>query len=446
MTSALLGTLATSIFIQLCGVLSGVVMARGLGPAGRGEFASVILWPGTIEGLVDLGMVASITYFGAKGSPREVLGNTIAITLAQTVVLVAGGAWAVSMALSGYGDGTVRAAQIYVVAMAYTLWIEHGLAFLNGRMRFRSFNGLRLVAVGCSTGGVVGLAIVGQLTVLNVVLMMTLVALATLGVTLVVVWRTGEAHWRSDGRLRQQMLLYGVKVYPGHLSGMFQGNLNQLVISVALAPAAMGLYAIATTLAAPIGLLGTTAMLVVIPAMARAGSPAEQRLIAGRVVRLSLWAGALVVVLLLLWVPGIVELFFGARFPAAQHAAGLLLVASILVNTSVVLVAVLKGLNLPGVASKAQVANLVITAIAIAALLGPFGIEGAALAALLGSATNCLALGFVVCRALNMPAWEILLVQMSDLAYLLAQLHTVLRSIARGRVAALPTRDDGSPR
>ena len=42
-TNAFIGTFGTSILIQACGVIQGVIVARLLGPVGRGEYAAVIL-------------------------------------------------------------------------------------------------------------------------------------------------------------------------------------------------------------------------------------------------------------------------------------------------------------------------------------------------------------------------------------------------------------------
>ena len=71
-----LGTLATSLFIQGCTVLQGVLLARLLGPAGRGELAAVILWPNIFAGIGMLGMDMAIARLAGQGQAVESLVRT----------------------------------------------------------------------------------------------------------------------------------------------------------------------------------------------------------------------------------------------------------------------------------------------------------------------------------------------------------------------------------
>ena len=73
---AYLGTFATSIFIQACTVLQGILLARLLGPVGRGEFASVILWPNIFAGVGILGFNMVIARYAGRGTSPEGLTKT----------------------------------------------------------------------------------------------------------------------------------------------------------------------------------------------------------------------------------------------------------------------------------------------------------------------------------------------------------------------------------
>lgn len=83
---AYLGTFATSLFVQACTVLQGVLIARLLGPFGRGEFATVILWPNVFAGVGILGINMAIARFAGQGYSPEGLVNT-----AVRAALVTGG-------------------------------------------------------------------------------------------------------------------------------------------------------------------------------------------------------------------------------------------------------------------------------------------------------------------------------------------------------------------
>src|SRR5690349_13845071 len=50
--------------------VAGVVIARALGPAGRGEYAAIVAWFGVILVVGELGQTAATTYFVAREPPR----------------------------------------------------------------------------------------------------------------------------------------------------------------------------------------------------------------------------------------------------------------------------------------------------------------------------------------------------------------------------------------
>src|ERR1700679_3951215 len=72
-------------FILGLGILTGVVSARILGPAGRGEYAAIIAWPLGIATLLSLGVNQGIAFFLGKRvlTVSEVATATAIIGLIQ---------------------------------------------------------------------------------------------------------------------------------------------------------------------------------------------------------------------------------------------------------------------------------------------------------------------------------------------------------------------------
>jgi enterobacterial common antigen flippase len=73
---AYINTFVANIFIQICTVLQGVLLARFLGPIGRGEFAAVILWPSMFAGIGILGINIAIARYAGKGEQAGKLVRT----------------------------------------------------------------------------------------------------------------------------------------------------------------------------------------------------------------------------------------------------------------------------------------------------------------------------------------------------------------------------------
>lgn len=65
-TKVYIGTYATSLFIQVCTILQGALLARLLGPLGRGELAAIQLWPSIFASLGLMGVNMALTRRAGK--------------------------------------------------------------------------------------------------------------------------------------------------------------------------------------------------------------------------------------------------------------------------------------------------------------------------------------------------------------------------------------------
>src|SRR5260370_37821909 len=67
-----IATFYTSVAIQFCGLITGVLTARGLGPTARGELATVMLWPMILSNLglmgCNLALARAVAAYARKES------------------------------------------------------------------------------------------------------------------------------------------------------------------------------------------------------------------------------------------------------------------------------------------------------------------------------------------------------------------------------------------
>lgn len=75
-TKIYIGTLASNVFIQACTILQAVVLARFLGPNGRGELAAIILWPAVFASIGILGVNMAIARHAGRGTAARSLSKT----------------------------------------------------------------------------------------------------------------------------------------------------------------------------------------------------------------------------------------------------------------------------------------------------------------------------------------------------------------------------------
>ena len=73
----ILKTFGANILLACISVITGTLLARLLGPAGRGELAASTVWGGFLLGVGSLGLPQAIVYFSGRNcrDPGGVAGN-----------------------------------------------------------------------------------------------------------------------------------------------------------------------------------------------------------------------------------------------------------------------------------------------------------------------------------------------------------------------------------
>src|SRR5438477_6264996 len=101
-------TLITNVVIQGCTVIQGILVARLLGPVGRGQFAAAILWPNLFAAMGGMGVgVALARRAGRTADLARVIRTGLALTLLSGALAAALCAAAIPWLLPG-GDTIVR--------------------------------------------------------------------------------------------------------------------------------------------------------------------------------------------------------------------------------------------------------------------------------------------------------------------------------------------------
>jgi enterobacterial common antigen flippase len=384
-----ISSLAATACIQLLAALTGVLLARTLGPSGRGALAAVVLWPSMLWTIGNLGVVDSITYLSARQAApqRSIVSTSLGLALVQSVILILLGLVIVPIALANQEATIVRDCLIFLASIPTSLVALYFASVLNGAHRFVAFNVLRATVFVGNALGLVVLAIASDLTVTSAMVAYLISQVITVVVGAALVLPSTHGLVRPEKKLTREMLAYGWRSQLSSISNLLNERVDQLVISIVFAPASLGLYVVAYTMTSLSGLIGYSVALATLPGVAKADTSGERRAKAHEYVFLTTLSTAAVVIPLLLLAPVILRVVFGPDFVAATGVTRILLVASIALGTSRVLEAALKGVNRPLDASIAEGVGLVVTAVGLAALLPVLDLKGAAITSLLAYST-----------------------------------------------------------
>lgn len=385
--------------VQVVGIgaaaAGAILLARVLGPEGKG-LVSFALFVGTLGGfLLTLGLDQAATYFAAaRAFP---VGRIASSSLAAAAGLGLIGAAALGAARAVAGPWAVLpdahlAAAAAALAAFPVAAAGRGVLFGTGRIPAANWNGILpallvvpLLAIAATGGALTPGSALGLYAVVHLAAAAAAAALA------------GPAGPPSARYLRAAAP-YGLAAYAAGAAAQAHYRLDVLLLGGLAGAADVGLYASAVALVEILWVLAHAASWILLPRVA--ADRAEASGLAPAAARVVLAATALGALLLGAAAPAALGLLFGEAFVPAAFALRLLLPGIVAGAHGKIVAATLAGLGDPRpiarAAATALAANVVLNLLAIPR----FGIEGAAAA----SSATYLLQAFLLAAALRRRA------------------------------------------
>jgi O-antigen/teichoic acid export membrane protein len=408
--------LVTDCTILLCTVVTSLVGARALGPAGRGDLLVIALWPLVIAMLVELGLVNSHRYWMAKDPEKcsRLFSNAVIYTL-----IVGIGSIALADVVTPHlvGDRSPRVMlllRIYQVNIPAALFLNLMRGLLEGTRRFGWAGLARLVSFIVQAVGFAGLWYFGKLTVASATYTLILAQFVSAGLATFAVWHQLRPRWQPSWAEFKNSMHYGLRDYPGCVADFTTLRLDQLMLGGMASSAAIGLYVIAVRLSEVTTYVSDALAGALKPEVAGASADDQAELLLGRTLRLTIYANALILIPLWIAAPWILRILFGENFVPATGAFRWLLAAAVVWSAGTIVISGLQGFGYPGLSTIARFLSAVVTAPALLFLLPRMGIEGAAIASLVGYSVMLLAALVALVKRRRLGFWRYLRPQRED--------------------------------
>ena len=355
---AIFGTFGTNVVIQACTIFQGVLLARLLGPVGRGEFAAGILWPGFFAAIGLFGISTALARRAAR--EPDLAGLTRAgLTLSVITAACTSGVCFLLMPLLLKGQGA------HLLAMSrwfvpFILFNQLALAFIfidQGSGNFREFNWTRLIVNPIYLALVVGLWLAGRSDVFLFVLAL-LVANFMVVVVRMARFLRGARLFGPVQPLRpiaRDATRFGLADL---LRPLYQ-YVDKALILYLLGVRDLGLYTVALAASGVAGSLATAASSVTFGIAAKDdGSQTFERI--AKLFRCSGWAWLVIGSGLAVTMPILLPLVFGREFSGAVWAAILLIPASAFSGQASILEQSLRAQGRAFVGLEAQILGILI--------------------------------------------------------------------------------------
>lgn len=385
-------TLGTQVGIQAIGLVTGILVARFLGPEGRGELAAIIVWVSLVAYLGNLGLPTAYTYSAARDPSRlrSLLGNGLVAMLVQWPLLFAAGLLVIYSALSGYENPTRHLAVVYLgLYIPFNLLTLYANRTQQGLGHFVGFNAVRLCVPVSYVAALGLLAWMERFTVTGVLaanLFSNLMAFALALSLLLSRAREATGHPWIDLPALKRDLRYGLSAHLGTLQPFTGLQIDVLMLTLLLQPDDLGLYMAALAGSGLIRAQGVALGMVTMPEVAKhRDRPSQYRKLA-RIASFTTGLSGATAGVLVLWAKPLVDLVYGAAFDGAAGALQILALAALMACINRVLADGLRGMGQPLTGTAAEMASLVVGMPALLLLAPPHGASGAAAAVTLASA------------------------------------------------------------
>jgi len=376
-------TFGTRVFLIAINGVNTILIARLLGPEGRGQYAVAIAVAAIGAQLLSLGLQSANTYFVAR-DPKlldRLTSNSLLIGgLGLVVGLAAVGAFALIPSAQPVDLGLLTLAIATIPPTLLVLNLRH---LLLGVHEVRAYNMIDVIAGVAGAVATVTLALTAAATPAS------LLAVAA-GVALVGVFISARGlrpHVQELPQPSVELLrrcgAFGLRVWLATGFGLLVLKSDLLVIQFELGSAESGLYSIASSIADMLWILPSVIGAILFPRLsALADSAARWRL------TLQTTAGTLAVFIPMLALTALlapigIRIMFGAEFESAAGSLRILCAAILFYGTTAVFSQFLAARGFPWVVVGVWIAGFVLNLILNLLLIPTMGIEGAALSSLI---------------------------------------------------------------
>ncbi|MGH7596074.1 MAG: flippase [bacterium] len=449
-----LHTLGTSLASIPLAIATSIIVARALGPVGKGVYELVLATAALLGMVLGFSLSSGVTYVVARGKAK--LG-ALALQLVWFAFLVGLLAMAILVALRHTNfAGTflpveMRGWSIVAISLLliFTEMSGYWRAMLNGcqeiiQANWREF--ISRVAIFLFMLAAIGVWAAAGSKASAVALVWIIIAVAILkgplflhalrpflrksGVDQLEV--SGNDGWRTSIKTSglSEVIRFAVPSYLSNLTQFLNYRLDVFFVSFFAGAAAVGLYTLSVTLAQTIWLFSNAAAMVLLPRIASLQeAKMETAAQTARVTRLALWLSAISALLLALVAEFLLTRIYGEAFRGSLAPLMWLLPGIAIFSATNVIASYLAGIGKPRLNWFASLAGLFVTVTLNLLLIPRLSIVGAAISSTASYITSTILTICFFVRESGVHAREVLLPTMKDADFLASQARELLQRI-----------------
>jgi len=411
-------TVSARILTLILGIATYVILARILGPEGKGIYTLAALLPTLIVTFISLGIDSANAYYVAKGdySRQEILGANIVFALVIGAIgIMIGLMVALFFSQSIFPGVAQDYLLLALVLIPMSLIFSYLQYILLGAQRFKEYNLIAIlrallflifivIGLWALKTGIAGALLAGvfALFLANIVLFLWVRRIS------------GGISVKLHHDYIKKALVYGIQIHLFVIIVFLNYRVDMFLINSFLNPAAVGFYTIAVGLVEKIWLIPHAMSTVLFPKVVAETDEQRRKEFTPLVARTVLWISALGALALFFLGRWIVEIFFSAEFLPAVRPLQILLPGIVAMSVWAGLANDISGRGRPMLNTYIGGMSLVVNVLLNILWIPMYGINGAALASTVSYGVTLVVQLFVYCRVSGNSWTNVLLPQPGD--------------------------------
>jgi O-antigen/teichoic acid export membrane protein len=414
--SGFLQTLGVRVFGVITTAVSGIIVARILGPEGKGILAILGTLTATIVQFGNLGLTSANVHFTARG--REQIPRLAGISI--WVALAAGGSLGIlSLAAAVWWPKLLPGIPhtlllLTVLSLPFLLGSQLYQNLLLGMEAVPAFNRIEFLRTWLWLATVLSLLMLRVLNVVSVVSASTIVAIIVFVLTLRSVSVRSSLSWRFHPGTFRVAISYGIIFFLNNALAFLLLKSDFFLVNYFLGTGGVGVYSIAVQLADLLLLAPATLATLLFPRLTAVKDPAERAAMCVQFARLAAAGMAASCLLAGCFSPTLIDLLFGVPFYAAWKPFVILLPGIWLLSVENVLIMQLAAKRLPFQIPLLWLVALVVNAGLNFLLIPRFGLPAAAMTSTLGYSIVAVGVFFLFRQEMDVGMAEIIVPRRED--------------------------------
>lgn len=408
-------TFGTKIIVLFGSFIVSVILARLLGPEGRGIVTALFVVPNIVVSIADLGVRQASAYFIGRGiySIKDVISSSMLlwlITSSLSVIIVL--IYYSTGSIQEYGWGLISIAIAFIPVTLLTTYIN---GVIQGVQRIGNINLKDLIAFVVNLLGVIILVWFLDLGVIGAALAILLVAVVGLLYYITVIRKLSIIRLKYIKPIPQRLFSKGITYALALFILTLNYKVDILFLEKMASPAEVGIYSVGTNLAELIWQLPAAISLVLFARSANSKSDEEAHNRSAKLLRITLPLLLVICIVFAFVSKYFVAGIYGQDFKQSSEIINILLPGVLIIVISKILHPDLAARGYPLYGLIVFIGPLILNIILNIVWIPNYGMHGAAWASTISYTIGGFAYGVVYAKKVGMKLSDLLFLKKEDI-------------------------------